>query len=64
VGTGLDALSESCDAPVEVVAAAVVTLEQQGLVSLIDGLIRRRLSGIFTSGGSTGTGCGPVASSR
>ena len=37
VGTGLDALSESCGAPVEVVAAAVVTLEQRGLVSLIDG---------------------------
>ena len=62
VGTGLDALSESCGAPVEVVAAAVVTLEQRGLVSLIDGLIRRRLATNVTSGGSTDTSCGPVPS--
>lgn len=62
VGTSLDALSESTGAPVGAVAAAVVTLEQRGLVSLVDGLIRRRVAGAVTCGGSTGTGCGPVPS--
>jgi DNA processing protein len=50
-GTSLDALSERCEAAVEKVAATVVTLQQRGLVSLVDGLVRRRLPPAVTGGG-------------
>jgi DNA processing protein len=62
VGTSLDVLSESCGESVGAVAAAVVTLEQRGVISLIDGLIRRRVPSEATGGGTTGTGCDPVPS--
>jgi DNA processing protein len=61
-GVSFDELSNSCDVEVGLVAAAVVTLEQQGLLTLVDGLVRRCVVATTNSGGTTDTSGGPIAS--
>jgi DNA processing protein len=61
-GVTFDELSNCCDLAVGLVGAAVVTLEQRGLVSLVDGLARRCIAPTTRSGGSADTGGDPISS--
>ena len=63
-GSSIDALALTCDLPVAEVAATVVALEQKGLVSLVDGHVRRRVRPGRAAGVDAGPPPDPVPCSR
>ena len=63
-GLTIDALALECALPVAAVAAAVVALEQMGLVSLVDGRVRRRVRPATAGRVDPGSGPDPVPCTR